>query len=182
MSLVDADAMARGLKETFPTSQSVVDVGAGSGGFAAGMRRAGVRILACERSWAGRLIARCQGVRSVPFELNQNPPARLAPPFDMAYSFEVAEHLPPHLGDKLVEFISALAPVVVFTAAHPGQNSLGHINCQPQSYWIERFEACGHGYDGETSSRLSCAWEKQGVQAPWLIQNVMVFHRRAPHA
>ena len=78
----------------FHDVQTVIDVGAGSGATAAQAARTGKRVQACEKSRAGRLFARMQGVHSVPFDLRDDPPAQVDGPVDLAYCFEVAEHLP----------------------------------------------------------------------------------------
>ena len=175
----DAPAVMRAFARIFPNAHRYADVGAGSGAFAAEARRSGRVVWACEHSRAGRAMARMQSVRSIPFDLAGPVPAELPRDLDLAYSFEVAEHVPPDLGDRLVRFVGGLAPVVVFTAAHPGQGGTGHINEQPQSYWIERFEADGRHHDRLLSRAIASAFADEGVEAPWLLENVMAF-RSAP--
>ena len=55
-------------------------------------------------------------------------PLRLDVRFDVAFSLEVAEHLPPARTDGFVADLCALAPVVVFSAAVPGQGGDGHVH------------------------------------------------------
>jgi hypothetical protein len=81
------------------------------------------------------------------------------------------------LGDELVRFCVAQAPIVVFTAAPPGQGGTGHVNEQPQSYWIDRFRAEGMEYDETWSREVATRFEREGVRSPWLVDNVMVFAR-----
>jgi SAM-dependent methyltransferase len=171
----DAPAVMRSFARLFPTAQRYVDVGAGSGGFAIESHRQGREVVACERSAFGRLFARRRGIAVQDFDLEREPPAHLLGPFDLAYCFEVAEHLSPRLGDRLVAFLSTLAPLVVFTAAPPGQGGVGHVNEQPLSYWTNRFAAHGLEYDSELSGRVRRTWHGEGVQAPYLLENVMTF-------
>lgn len=171
----NAPPMMRAISQVFPGAQRYVDVGAGSGAFAASAARRGRQVWACEHSRWGRLIAERQGVRCVPFDLGAEPPADLLGDFDLSYSFEVAEHVPPDAGDTLVEFLAAQAPVNVFTAAQPGQGGTGHINEQPKEYWIERFERNGRTYRPELSEQLATALRREGVSAEYLVDNVMVF-------
>lgn len=177
MALRDAPAVVRALCETFPDARRFADVGCGSGAYAAQLKRSGRAVIACEHAPGGRFVARTQGVKAVPFELDEQPPARFAGGVDLAYSFEVAEHCTPDQGDRLVEFLAKLAPVIVFTAAHPEQGGLGHINEQPQSYWIERFAQHGAVHDPLTSSALATSFNAHGVDAFWFAENVMVFNR-----
>ena len=62
---------------------------------------------------------------------------------DLAMSLEVAEHLSPARASSFVEDLCGSAPCVLFGAAIPGQNGVGHINEQWQSYWAKLFEARG---------------------------------------
>jgi SAM-dependent methyltransferase len=171
----DAPGVMGALEREFADAHTYLDVGAGSGAFAAEAVRRGHPTLACEHSWFGRRLARRQGVVAIPFDLELEPPAATSEVVDLAYCFEVAEHVPPGLGDRLVSFLAAAAPTVVFTAAPPGQGGTGHVNEQPQGYWIERFERAGLDHDPVRSDRVSAALVQEGVQDEWLVKNVMVF-------
>jgi SAM-dependent methyltransferase len=179
-AVADAPAVVTTLREVFPHAQRLVDVGAGTGAFAAEAKRAGLAVSACEHARPGRRWARRQGVESRPFDLTAMPPAELAGPFDLAYCFEVAEHVPPDLGDRLVDFLAGLAPTVVFTAAQPGQGGIGHINEQPASYWQERFERAGKQYDTTLTTKVSEGFSK--APSAWLGDNVLVFRDPAAGA
>jgi hypothetical protein len=171
----DAPAVVRALASTFPNAHSLVDIGAGTGALAAEAGRQGLAVMACERSLAGRLRAMQHGVRCHSFDLARTPPARLRGALDLSLCLEVAEHVPPDFADKLVSFVAASAPLVVFTAAHPGQGGHGHINEQPPGYWISRFRSYGQHYSLRLTSALSESFANEGVQAPWLYDNLMVF-------
>lgn len=56
--------------------------------------------------------------------------------FDLALCLEVAEHLPMGAAKHLVNLLTQAAPVVVFSAAIPGQTGVGHINCRWPDYWF----------------------------------------------
>ena len=173
MARRDAGPVMAALAETFPEARTYVDVGAGSGAFAAEARRRGKEATALERSRVGRALAKVQGARALPFDLAYTPPT--GHEAQLAYCFEVAEHLPADLGDRLVVFLASVAPCVVFTAAPPGQGGYGHINEQPPSYWIERFRAKGMEYSAEDTAALKRAFASNRVEAPWFDANVLVF-------
>lgn len=175
LAVVDADAVAAAFDAEFPGRPRTVDVGAGSGAFAAGLTRLGWDVVALERSAAGRAIGRLQRVTCRHFDLEREPPAPVDRGFELAYCFEVAEHLSAGLGDRLVEFLAASAPVVVFSAAPPGQGGLGHVNEQPLPYWTERFARHGHALDEARSRRIREGFASAGVRAPWLRENTAVF-------
>jgi SAM-dependent methyltransferase len=175
----DAPGVIGALLGTFPAAVRIADVGSGSGAFAARAARQGRTVFACEHSWGGRLVGRLQGVRVIPFDLDRHPPAALPHALDLTYCFEVAEHCSPAQGDRLVRFLVRLAPLVLFTAAHPGQGGLGHINEQQQDYWIGRFADAGATYRPDLVERFNGALNGHGQVSPWFHQNLMVFSREA---
>jgi len=59
--------------------------------------------------------------------------------FDLAVSLEVAEHLQPEMSPILLESLTKVAPIVVFSAAVPGQGGHGHINLRSRDYWHKEF-------------------------------------------
>jgi trans-aconitate methyltransferase len=164
------------LRKEFPSVTTAVDLGCGTGHLVAAMRSRGVAIEGYEYAERPRQIARDElRITIHPFDL-ASPPA-LAPS-DMVICIEVAEHVPPDLGDNLVQLLGTTAPLVVFTAATPGQTGLGHINEQPHSYWIVRFEDMGFEHDVETSNRIAEACKRSVPGSPWIAQNIMIFRRR----
>jgi SAM-dependent methyltransferase len=171
----NAPGVVRAFSSVFPEAQRYLDVGSGTGAFAAEAQRAGRKVTACEHSAKGRKLAARQGVDCRRFDLLKEPPAQLEGPFDLVYCFEVAEHLPPQLGERLVRYLASLGPLVVFTAAHPGQGGTGHINEQPKSYWIDQFVQAGMRYDSNLSERVASAFKAENLKAHWLIENVSVF-------
>lgn len=64
--------------------------------------------------------------------------------FELAISLEVAEHLPPASSEQFVRLLVAAAPVIMFSAAIPGQPGTSHINPRWHRYWHEQF--AGHGF------------------------------------
>lgn len=172
-----APSVIAAVTDLLPDLASVVDVGAGSGAYAAQFKRAGKRIVACEYNPRGRRMAAEQGVTSVPFDLTAEKPADVTGPFDLAYCFEVAEHLPPAMGDKLVAFMAGLSNRVLFSAAYPGQGGHGHINEQPKEYWVSKFEAHGLRLDAELSERLRAKLTELDSPAWWLAKNAFIVRR-----
>lgn len=63
--------------------------------------------------------------------------------FDLAICTEVGEHLNPASSVHLVKYLTQSAPVVIFSAAVPGQGGHGHINCQPRELWHDLFSKSG---------------------------------------
>jgi len=91
--------------------------------------------------------------------------------FDMALSLEVAEHLPAEAADRLVETLTRLAPVVLFSAAIPNQGGVHHVNERWQSYWADRFRARGY----EALDCIRPALWRDGRVAYYYAQNTFLY-------
>jgi SAM-dependent methyltransferase len=90
--------------------------------------------------------------------------------FDMVYSVEVAEHLRRDVADIFVDTCVRHGDRILFTAAHPGQGGLGHLNEQLPEYWIEKFRTRGFAYDEKLVSELRPLKNEYP-------ENLMVFQR-----
>jgi SAM-dependent methyltransferase len=93
--------------------------------------------------------------------------------YDLAMSLEVAEHLPPERSESFVAELTALAPVVLFSAAIPLQGGTDHINERWQSYWAGLFEKQGFA---PLDVIRPAVWENQAVER-WYRQNTIVYCR-----
>ena len=67
--------------------------------------------------------------------------------YDLAMSFEVAEHISEKNSDIFIESLTNAADRIVFSAAIPNQGGTNHINEQWQSYWIQKFSQKGYFVD-----------------------------------
>jgi SAM-dependent methyltransferase len=106
--------------------------------------------------------------------------------FDLAISIEVAEHLPKRASRTFVQNLTRAATRhIVFSAAGPGQGGCGHVNCQPQDFWIRLFEGEAWRYDEPAtewfSSRIRGSVPLMDA-APWLDDNFMLFVPASPLA
>lgn len=153
--------------------RSVVDVGSGSGLMLAEFAKRGVAVRGIEGSSAA--IARSQlGERIVRANLERGVPDLGR--FDLALCIEVGEHLTARSAPRLVEGLTRLSDVVVFTASQPGEGGgLVHINAQPQSYWRALFEERGFATSPLQAELLAAIAD---VPEPrYLHENLMVFER-----
>ena len=130
---VIADAAQNSAAEIVPAvlalthARSVVDVGCGTGAWLRCFRQNGVmEILGIDGDWARpEALSESEFVAvdlSKPFHLNRT--------FDLVISLEVAEHLPEASSADFVASLVRLAPMVLFSAAIPGQGGVNHINEQ----------------------------------------------------
>jgi SAM-dependent methyltransferase len=123
---------------------SVLDIGCGVGTWLASWRALGVEdILGVDGAWVDRAMLQIPADRFRAHELTE--PLRLDRRFDLAMSLEVAEHLDARHADEFVASLVAHAPVVLFSAAIPGQGGHHHVNEQWPDYWREKFAR--HGYE-----------------------------------
>jgi SAM-dependent methyltransferase len=149
---------------------SVVDVGCGTGLWVQAFRERGFTdVLGIDGPWAANAYLDIPAALFQEHDLTE--PLRLERKFDLALCLEVAEHLPTEAAQALVESLTKLAPIVVFSAAIPSQGGSGHINEQWPSVWTARFAECG--YRGFTNLRHQL-WSAEGVEV-WYRQNMLCF-------
>ena len=122
---------------------SLLDVGAGHGAWAAEWLAAGVKdVLAVDGDYVSRdqLAIPAEAFRahdlSTPLDVGRR--------FDLVQSLEVAEHLPHQHADLFVDNLVRHGDVVLFSAAVPHQGGEHHVNEQPPEYWRKRFAARGY--------------------------------------
>ena len=183
-ALRNAAPLASAVINEYPHARSLIDVGCGSGAFAAEFQRRGLSVVGFEYSPRGRAIAKSLGVDARPFNVaTSDRPEPQGLRADLVMSTEVGEHIPAALADAFVRFIAACADDVVFTAADdpkPGNSrGVGEINTQPISYWIAKFEAIGFRHDAPRTQRLANAIQAAGASY-YLHENLAVFTRSAP--
>ena len=149
---------------------SVVDIGCGNAIWLSVWRELGAtRTLGLDGDHVDRAMLEIPVDDFIPRDLSQPLPALAR--HDLAMTLEVVEHLPPERAESIVDELVALAPVVLFSAATPGQLGDGHINLEWQDVWAERFERRGYRTIDPIRSRvwrdLSISW--------WYQQNILLF-------
>ena len=122
----------------------VVDIGCGRGAWLRVFQQHGVRQL---RGFDGAYVNRekllidaaafSEADLAGEFEIDGN--------YDLALCLEVLEHLPDRAGRNIVKQMTASAPLVLFSAAIPGQFGQQHINLQWPGYWQSLF--ADHGFE-----------------------------------
>lgn len=177
--IASASALVPHLMEWFHP-YSVIDVGCGEGWFCAAWIDAGAervdgmdgtytKPLALDQpmrprgSWSYLVRDLTEPMHDGPIEGDR--------PYDLAMSLEVAEHLPAGRAASFVHDLCAMAPLVVFSAAVPGQGGEGHVNEQWPDYWSDLFAA--EGYLGSGALRWE-VWDDDVIGA-WYRQNLLVF-------
>jgi hypothetical protein len=152
--------------------RSAVDVGCGWGSWLLAFHECGVeRLLGIDGDYINpqRMLIdpACFAAQDLaaPFDIPGS--------FDLAICLEVAEHLPPRNARRFVRALTAVAPVVLFSAAMPSQGGSNHINEQWPSYWRRLFEAEGFRMFDPVRPRIR---DRRDVQW-WYRQNVVIYVR-----
>ena len=150
--------------------RSVVDLGCGDGGWLAVFATlCGAEVLGIAGPWIKVSQLKIDLARFRRGALDR--PLGIERRFDLALALEVAEHLPPDRAAGFVAELTSLAPVVLFSAAIPGQGGVNHVNEQWPAYWARLFAA--HGYRAIDNLR-SEIWNDTSVTW-WYKQNILLF-------
>lgn len=168
-SRVVVDRLAGVLPE-FPAS--VVDVGSGPGAWLVEFQRRGTKeILGIDGPWLDKssLLIPASSFRSQ--DLEQSLVVNRT--FDLAVNLEVAEHLSRSRAESFVSDLTRLAPIVLFSAAIPGQGGTGHINEEWPDYWARVFAR--HDYLALDVLRPAL-WADARISY-WYRQNLVLYVR-----
>lgn len=122
---------------------SVIDLGCGNGIWLSVFREAGITdLVGVDGDYIAREKLEIPEMLFHPHDLTTS--FDLDRRFDLALSLEVAENLPESFATLLVESLTRLSPVVLFSAAIPFQGGTQHVNEQWQDYWARHFQDCGY--------------------------------------
>ncbi len=156
--------------------RSVVDIGCGLGSWLAVARDSGVsEIIGVDGPWIDRTRLAIPPADFKEADLGQ--PLTLGRSFDLAICLETAEHLPCDRASSFVGDLVALAPVVLFSAAIPGQGGWNHVNEQWSDYWTELFQQ--HDYRRVDAIRWR-HWDDSSIE-PWYVQNAFLYLAEVAH-
>jgi SAM-dependent methyltransferase len=116
---------------------SVVDFGCGQGAWLSVWRKTGAQVLGVDGPYVDRqhLMIAAHEFRTADLTRRLD----LGRRFDLVQSVEVAEHLPSQRASAFVETLTSHGPLVMFSAAVPGQGGEYHVNEQPLEYWRKKF-------------------------------------------
>jgi hypothetical protein len=150
--------------------RSAIDLGCGAGGWLHALEEHGVAdLLGVDGKHVLQRDMEIEPSRFRPHDLRE--PFSIDRRFDLAISTEVAEHLPETSATSFVESLTRLAPVVLFSAAIPGQPGINHINCQWPSYWADIFRR--FGFDAYDCIR-PVVWDDERIDW-WYRQNLVLY-------
>lgn len=149
--------------------KTVVDVGCGQGAWLGEFAKLGSECYGIDGEVAGTGFPSSIGTFQR-VDLQSAEHLYLPGVFDLAICLEVAEHLPESRAEWLIEELCGLSPVILFSAAIPGQGGVGHLHEMWPDYWAEKF--WNQNYSVSDSLRWR-VWEDDEVE-PWYQQNLLL--------
>lgn len=154
--------------------KSVIDIGCGVGNFLREFKNNGIEdILGVDGEWADLdEIERNVGKNKF-ISYNLNNIYQPGMKYDLATSFEVAEHIDDKFANNFVETLTNCSDNIVFSAAIPLQGGQNHINEQWNEYWVEKFDKLGYTCVDFLKPYF---WRNENVFW-WYKQNILFFTR-----
>lgn len=139
----DYDAIADAIIHQYHPG-SVIEFGCGNGNLSKALAAKGIIVEAVD-GYATPDFTGHEGIRFTKLDLNNDATVKsflsgLNKKFDIALSFEVAEHLNPESSAPLIGWMTSMADVVIFSSAVLEQAGDGHINCRSREFWHHLFE------------------------------------------
>jgi 2-polyprenyl-3-methyl-5-hydroxy-6-metoxy-1,4-benzoquinol methylase len=164
-----ADRLARWIDHVLKPNM-IVDIGCGPGMFVQAFRERGLTAWGCDID--DYVVGKPHLSQVSMFDLHQ--------PADLVTCIEVAEHINTGLSDEIAKSMwrnVTSGGNLIWSAAHPGQGGVGHINCQTKEYWQEKLEAQGFVRDYETEDFM-LEYIRGGYHMGWFRMNAMFFRKR----
>lgn len=157
--------------------KSVVDVGCGIGIYLAEFSKRGIEIKGYDGA-VSAISGSLAGKKIKKYDLNQ--PLNAEKKYDLCLCIEVAEHLPYESANILLDSLTGLSDIIVFTAATPGQGpkSIGHINEQPHEFWVDLFKIRRFTLNKKLTEEIKKEMSDQNV-IWWIIKNIMIYQKQS---
>jgi hypothetical protein len=150
-------------------AQSVIDIGCGNGGWLKAYAAAGITdFQGIDGPWVQESWLDIPVANFATADLSQE--LKRDRRYDLATCLEVAEHLPPSSATTIVDTLTGLADVVLFSAAVPDQGGTDHLNEQWPAYWAQLFAAKGYVAVDHLRPIL---WENDDVA--WYYRQNLIF-------
>lgn len=154
--------------------KSVLDLGCGIGSYLLGALNKGLSINHVYGIEISGHAEKYTDERIKPSIVYESVIGRRSANWKCVICFEVAEHIEPIDSDDLIQGIAhASNGRILFSAAPPGQDGTGHINCQPKEYWIDLFAKCGRTPLESITEHIAANWKRLGAP-DYIVKNLIV--------
>lgn len=172
LNLKSARIVTRWLQSQLAVA-SVADFGCAQGAWLMAWQEQGVTdVIGIDGDYVERQHLVIDPARFIAYDLAA--PLNLQRRFSLVQCLEVAEHLPATAATVLIDNLTRHAPLVLFSAAPPGQGGMHHINEQPYSYWGRLFET----HDYVLLDVVRPVLRQYPTVQPWYRYNVFLFAQR----
>lgn len=172
--------VADALEKTFDLKPSIaiIDVGCATGELVLELAKRGYKANGIEGSdWGFKFMDSEVSSRTFNYDIREK--INLFG-YSLVISFEVAEHIEEKYADVYVDNLCAFGDRILITAAKPGQGGHHHVNCQPNQYWVDKFQ--DRGFDRKVNKEQIF---KEALE-PWrrkkeltsYRENCLVFERK----
>ncbi len=169
-----ANTVLHHLLRIVPPVSSAVDIGCGVGTWLSVLEGLGATdILGVDGPWVPLESLTIRRERFLPRDLDRL--EKIDRRFDLAICLEVAEHLPVVMATQFVRMLTELSDFVLFSAAIPKQNGIGHVNEQWPAYWHSLFA----GNDFECVDFVRMIVWNDGKVPYWYRQNILLYVRQS---
>ncbi len=125
--------------------QTMIDVGCGVGGMIRVAQNNGVSANGIDGDPSVLILSGLPFGKIITHDFYDGP-LRINKQFDLAWSVEFLEHVEEQFSNNYMQLFQSCR-YVFCTAAPPGTPGFHHVNCQPQSFWIDKFEKYGFKHD-----------------------------------
>ena len=172
-----AEIMCNAINDVFEP-ESVMDVGCGIGEYVQYFHNnLGIEANGIEGSEACHPYLVSENVYIIDMRIEFN--IRICS--DLAVCFEVLEHIEEEYSDIFVKNLTNLSDRILVSAAPPGAGGHHHVNCQPQSYWIEKFLKFGYIYDEGKTLLIRAALQPWSHRKELYHNNLLYFAKGGPN-
>lgn len=159
-------------------AKTVLDVGCGCGWAMKYFKQLGLEPFGIDGS---KLVIEHHQLPDLVVEHDLRTGPWITQPFDLVWCCEVGEHIEPEFTHNLIEtVVKNVAKAVLFCAAPPGADGHHHVNCQPDTYWIDLFEKAGLRHDSGLTElgRSLCPANKWRSKRNYFARSGLVFERK----
>ena len=149
--------------------KSIIDLGCGQGIFLQVAKQHGVEVYGVDGEYVEKSQLLIDESEFLPFDLSNS--LKIDKKYDIAMSFEVAEHIEKKYADIFVDNLTQLSDIIIFSAAIPNQGGVGHVNEEWPSYWSNKFKDRGYGVSNTLRDYF---WNNVNI-TPLRRQNILLF-------
>jgi len=154
----------------FVNPKSVIDIGCGQGAWLRAFQECGIKIVyGLDGPYIIQSKLLIDPANFGMVDLSQ--PFEIEGQYELAVCLEVAEHVPAKAARSLIRTLTTASPLVLFSAAIPGQGGTYHVNEQWPAYWKALFAE--HGFQRLDLIRPR-VWQDKRVQW-WYRQNIFLY-------